>query len=432
MIGKVDRSVVRNVAYARENVKNMERHNERRNQNYYNESVDTGHTAFNVHFKKCGEGYLQAFDRMIADGAISTRGLKKDAKIIDEMIFDVNTEYFERNGGYEFAKEFFNEAYKMAVREAGGEQYILSAVMHADEKNHALSEKLGHDVYHYHLHVVYIPVVDMEIKWTKRCKDPTLVGKVKEVVKQVSNSKKWKSERVKGEGGKERLVYSYSLLQDRYFSHMRKAGFRDFERGERGSTAEHLEVLDYKIKKDRDVVTALDRSIEKKRTAVTALDEAISGRKQTADDLGKKVEKEKKQLLELKERTSIARQNVITISKIESMGEKHTILGDIALAPNDWKTVSELAKEGIQSRGIISRLKEQIKNLVNEIAGLKKALQKYQGQSVTDTMRYYQAKQRAPNRMREVIAEIMRQPPEKNVPIDKMQERERKANQQEL
>ncbi len=39
----------------------------------------------------------------------------------------------------------------------GGEQYILSAVMHADERNRAMSDALGQDVYHYHLHVVYIP-----------------------------------------------------------------------------------------------------------------------------------------------------------------------------------------------------------------------------------------------------------------------------------
>ena len=36
---------------------------------------------------------------------------------------------------------------------------ILSAVMHADEINRAMTEALGREVYHYHLHVVYVPVV---------------------------------------------------------------------------------------------------------------------------------------------------------------------------------------------------------------------------------------------------------------------------------
>ena len=42
----------------------------------------------------------------------------------------------------------------------GGEQYILSAVMHADEINRAMTEALGREVYHYHLHVVYVSVVE--------------------------------------------------------------------------------------------------------------------------------------------------------------------------------------------------------------------------------------------------------------------------------
>ncbi|WP_420841596.1 plasmid recombination protein [Desulfosporosinus fructosivorans] len=103
----------------------------------------------------------------------------------------MNTAYFDRNGGYEYTKEFFAEAYRLAVQEAGGEQYILSAVMHADERNRALSEQLGRDVFHYHLHVACVPVVDKETKWTKRCKDPVLVGTTKEIIKQVSHSKKW-------------------------------------------------------------------------------------------------------------------------------------------------------------------------------------------------------------------------------------------------
>ena len=68
------------------------------------------------------------------------------------------------------------------MQEVGGERYILSAVMHVDERNKSLSEELGRDVHHYHLHVMYIPVVEKEIRRSKRCKDKTLVGTVKEVI----------------------------------------------------------------------------------------------------------------------------------------------------------------------------------------------------------------------------------------------------------
>lgn len=94
---------------------------------------------------------------MEQDGTISTRGLKQDAVHYGELIFDVNSAYFHNHGGYEFAQAFYAEAYRAAVDIVGGEQYILSAVMHADERNQGMSKALGYDVWHYHLHVVYVP-----------------------------------------------------------------------------------------------------------------------------------------------------------------------------------------------------------------------------------------------------------------------------------
>lgn len=64
----------------------------------------------------------------------------------------------------------------------------MSVVMHADERNRGVSEGLGEDVYHYHLHVVYVPVVEKQVLWTKRCKDKSLVGTAKETIMQVSMS----------------------------------------------------------------------------------------------------------------------------------------------------------------------------------------------------------------------------------------------------
>ena len=108
-----------------------------------------------VHFKTPTDDYVKMFEQMEQDGVISTRGLKPDAIKYGELVFDVNSAYFYNHGGYEFAKQFYADAYKAAVEIVGGEQYILSAVMHADEHNRAMSEALGEDVYHYHLHEVY-------------------------------------------------------------------------------------------------------------------------------------------------------------------------------------------------------------------------------------------------------------------------------------
>ena len=122
--------------------------------------------------------------------------------------------------------------------------------MHADERNRAMSDALGQDVYHYHLHVVYIPVVEKQILWSKRCKDKSLVGTLKETIQQVSMSKKWDSKPALDEhgkpllnaNGKPVLKKSYSVLQDDFFRYMRDTGYDDVERGERGSSEEHLTV----------------------------------------------------------------------------------------------------------------------------------------------------------------------------------------------
>ena len=395
---KIDRCIVRNEAYQKKSISIRERHNERKNQGYSNPDIVKDRAHLNVYFKTCAGSYAETFDRMVESGAISLRGLKEDAKVFDEFVFDVNTAYFENHGGYEYAKEFFAEAYRLAVKEAGGEQYILSAVMHADERNRALSENMGCDVYHYHLHVVYVPVVDKEVKWTKHCKDPALVGTVKEIIKQVSHSKKWpkiktldeNGEPVLSKNGKPVLINSYSLLQDRFFEHMRAAGYTDFERGERGSTAEHLSVLDYKIQQDEARAAALGEVIEDKENAAAVLD--------------KKVEKNQERLSGLQEKISVTKQAAATFSEIDGMAKK-TMVGNYQLSPADWKTVSDYAKENIVSRGTISDLKKQLAEAKKEIRSLKDAFNRI----FEETRPFREAVKLAPKRIKDVIDDIFRQ-----------------------
>ena len=278
-------SVARVEQHTAAGVGKSERHIERKNESYENMNVDLSRTPLNVHYKGCGELTYNAWlDKLVTEGVVSLRGLKKDAKVFDEMIFDVNTAYFEEHGGYEYARQFYEEAFHFAEKEYGPDN-IVSAVMHADELNTALTDQLGYPVYHYHMHVVALPVVEKEVRWSKRCKDPALVGTVKEIVHQISHSKKWASRKITDENGHTQIIKSYSLLQDRFFEHMRFAGFEDFERGERGSTAEHLSVIEYKAKKESErlagyeakqseVLMEIDALTEKKEEALEQADAA--------------------------------------------------------------------------------------------------------------------------------------------------------------
>ncbi len=394
------------MAYRRDNFSIRERHNERKNISYANGDIVSQRSALNVHFKTCAGTYEQEFSRMVEGGAISLRGLKADAKVFDELVFDVNSAYFEGHGGYEYAKAFFAEAYRLAAQEAGGEEYVLSAVLHADERNKALSEQAGRDVFHYHLHVVYVPVVDKEIKWSKRCKDPALVGTVREVVKQVSHSKKWP----RFKDGQGHWVNSYSLLQDRFFEHMRAAGFVDFERGERGSTTEHLSVLEYKTRQEAQRAATLAAVVERKQEAAAALDQQAA--------------KKRKQLDGLEKKTAVAKGEAATFAEIEAMG-KPALLGGYSVAVDEMKTLKAFGKEGVKSRGIIAGLKQQVSELLRKIAKLEKDLAQYRGMGITDSLKYHHAKQRAPQRLAETVAEILRQPPERQSPERDAPERKR-------
>ena len=284
-------AVARVQQYTKASIGKSERHIERKNESYENMNVDLTQTPRNVHFQSCGDLTYNAYlDKLVEEGAISLRGLRPDAKLFDEMIFDVNTAYFEEHGGYDYACRFYEEVFRFAQKEYGPEN-ILSAVMHADELNSALTDKLGYPVYHYHLHVVALPVVEKEVRYSKRCKDPELRGKVKEVVHQISHSKKWASPKVIDEDGHTHLIKSYSLLQDRFFEHMRDAGFEDFERGERGSTAQHLSVVEYKVKKETEHLDDLQTTVQFMESNVDFLNQQTEEAKKKAEAAQKKVDR---------------------------------------------------------------------------------------------------------------------------------------------
>ena len=323
---KPDMSCARVVQYKASGLDKIYRHNERRNESYGNENVITEMSRYNIHFRDPGdETYTEIFRRLEDEGVISTRGLREDATLLDEIIIDVNTQYFEDHGGYKYAKRFYEEAYHFIEKKFGAE-YVVSAVMHADELNAEVSERVGKDVYHYHLHAMVIPVVEKEIRWSKRCKNPELRGTVKEVIHQVSHSKKWASdipERdehgkiVLRKNGKPKFRKSYSILQDEVYDHMISHGFTGFERGALGSTAVHLDTLQYKIEKDRARLAEMEGRIEQAKL-------------------------DYEPALEAKWK----------IEEIDSLGKKN-LTGKVVLSDNDYQDLTALAKEGLSSRSKI-------------------------------------------------------------------------------
>ena len=364
----IDRTVARNQDLETPaDVAKVQEHNEREKDSYSNQDIVPERTSLNVHFKAPTDDYVKMFEQMEQDGVISTRGLKPDAVKYGELVFDVNSAYFYNHGGYEFAKQFYADAYKAAVEIVGGEQYILSAVMHADERNRAMSEALGQDVYHYHLHVVYVPVVEKQILWSKRCKDKSLVGKVKETVMQVSMSKKWISkpaidaetgEPLLTSKGKPVLKKSYSVLQDDFFQYMCDAGYTDVERGERGSSEEHLTVTQFKV--------------EREQARLADLTEKADQKAQEAASLEKKIRKIQKQQIAVQSVEQIEAKPVPLSSKVMLERSEYEALTTAAkkyIAQE--KKESKLQKALDAANKLIARLKAEIAGLKQEISDYK-------------------------------------------------------------
>ena len=112
----IHRTSARNMRLTTPKLKNAQQHNEREKESYVNQDIVPERSHLNVHFKKPDGGYLEQFGQMEADGIISTRGIKEDAFRYGELIFDVNSAYFFNHGGYDFAKQFYHDAYQAAIK----------------------------------------------------------------------------------------------------------------------------------------------------------------------------------------------------------------------------------------------------------------------------------------------------------------------------
>ena len=359
----IDRTIARNKNLTASKITNAQRHNEREKESYTNPDLVPERLSYNVHFKTPTGSYTEMFEQMKADGVISIRGLKDDAKLYGELVFDVNSAYFYNHGGYDFA----------AVEIVGGEQYILSSVMHADERNRAMSEALGEDVYHYHLHVVYIPVVEKQILWSKRCKDKSLVGTIKETIMQVSSSKKWQSQPSLDENGnpmltakgKPILKKSYSVLQDDFFNAMRAAGYTDVERGERGSTEEHLTVTQFKVQAEQERLADLTQQAQQKAAEAKALDREIEKRTQKKIDIESIEKIEAKPVVLSSSRVSLAKSEYETLA---AAAKKYYA---------QERRESKLQKALDAANKLIGELKAQITSLKQQISALTSELSEY-------------------------------------------------------
>ncbi len=233
---------------------------------------------------------------------------------------------------------------------------------------------------------------------------------------QVSSSKKWLSKPALDEegnpilqkNGKPVLKKSYSVLQDNFFQHMRDAGYTDVERGERGSSEEHLTVTQFKVMQEEKRLEGLTEQIEQSGTELAAVQQQLTSGHVAIQQMKSSTRKAEKAADAAERKMTKAEQALhtqsMTFMKIDSMGKK-TITGNIALAPDEARELKALAKKGVTADRRISDLEDKVARAQRDVDIWKQRYKKLLDQ----VQSYLVAVQKAPERVADFLRKIIQE-----------------------
>ena len=233
---------------------------------------------------------------------------------------------------------------------------------------------------------------------------------------QISRSKKWASKPllddagkpVLQKSGKPVLKKSYSVLQDDFFHYMRNAGYTDVERGERGSTEEHLTVTQFKVQREQERLDTLTAQADQKAQSLAKTSQTLS--------------KKEKELATVQKKAALTQNALIHAQDVASLGKK-TLLGNYSLTEEEFSQLKSQAAHGFMVDMENRQLKQQLsaaqqdsikwqtryRNLRNEV------------QPYLDAMRH------APERVRNFFENLLSQKPERTASIPKDRHHEQNA-----
>ena len=201
-------AIIRNAKYKRENLKAVYRHNERKNKNYSNKDIDKTKSYLNYALKEPKFNYEKEFDKIRKKYDLKGQ-IKTVSNIVCEYVITSDNDFFKRIGEKE-TKRYFETAYKFVCEYKDlGEQYILSAKVHYDERSP-------------HMHLLFLPVVHTTDKKGNN-------------IDKLACSEFWKAKD------------SYRQLQNAFFEYMVSNGFY-LKRGlpKEETNREHYTVKEYK------------------------------------------------------------------------------------------------------------------------------------------------------------------------------------------
>ena len=205
------------------------------------------------------------------------------------------------------------------------------------------------------------------------------------MINQISHSKKWESKTpeldelgnpVFRTNGNPKFIKSYSILQDELFEHMQEAGFRDFERGERGS--QHLSSLQYQYQKDLERKAELEKMIELETLQYEPAHNAFE-----------------------------------MYQKLDLISRKRSFTGKIVMEENNFNGLLALAKEAITGRGKIQRLENETEKLRSDNYRLRQRVERLTDKvsELTELCKpYLETVKRFPEKVKGFLDDLMKIP----------------------
>lgn len=172
------------------------------------------------------------------------------------------------------------------------------------------------------------------------------------------------------------------------------AGYTHIQRGERGSTEEHLTVTQFKVAQEQQRLTQVQAA------AVQAQAEA--------DQKKREANAAKKKLAKAEARIGAAQKLDVTYGEIEEMGEK-SLTGNVTFTPKEASVLKTMAQEALSSRIRIYKLEDALTRAKHDAEIWKKRYETLKEKTVP----FLAAVERAPRRVMDFLREIMTREPER-------------------
>ena len=172
------------------------------------------------------------------------------------------------------------------------------------------------------------------------------------------------------------------------------AGYTDIQRGERGSTEEHLTVTQFKVAQEQQRLTQVQAA------AVQAQAEA--------DQKKREANAAEKKLAKAEARIGAAQKLDVTYGEIEEMGEK-SLTGNVTFTPKEASVLKTMAQEALSSRIRIYKLEDALTRAKHDAEIWKKRYETLKEKTVP----FLAAVERAPRRVMDFLREIMTREPER-------------------